>query len=88
MKTGKSRMNRELEEMSKGENLVQLIKGQRLSWFRSPRENGGVWDAQKDLHSRIGRDEKKVKTQENMERGRRKRSSSVGGEKMDRDGGR
>ena len=33
----------------------------------SPRENGGQ-DAQKDLHSGTGRDEKKGKTQENMER--------------------
>ena len=31
---------------------------------RSPRENGGGQDAQKDLHSRTGRDEKKGKTQE------------------------
>ena len=31
---------------------------------RSLRENGGEQDAQKDLHSRTGRDEKKVKTQE------------------------
>ena len=29
----KSRTNRELEEMSKGENIVQWIKGQRLSWL-------------------------------------------------------
>jgi len=28
----KSRTNRELEEMSKGENIVKWIKGQRLSW--------------------------------------------------------
>jgi hypothetical protein len=27
-----SRMNRELEEMSKGENIVKWIKGQRISW--------------------------------------------------------
>jgi len=47
---------------------------------RSPRENGGD-DAQKDLHSRTGRDEKKGKTQEKMERGGRKRSSSAGSEK-------
>ena len=33
---------------------------------RSPRENGGGWDAQKDLHSRTGRDEKKGKTQEKL----------------------
>ena len=35
MKTGngKSRTNRELEEMSKGENIVKWIKGQRISWL-------------------------------------------------------
>jgi len=39
---------------------------------RSPRENGGGQDAQKDIHSRRGRDEKKGKTQEKMERGSKK----------------
>jgi len=29
----KSRTNRELEEMSKGENIVKFIKGQRVSWL-------------------------------------------------------
>jgi hypothetical protein len=29
----KSRTNRELEEMSKGENMVIWIKGQRISWL-------------------------------------------------------
>jgi len=29
----KIRTNRELEEMSKGENIVKLIKGQRISWL-------------------------------------------------------
>ena len=42
---------------------------------------------QKDLHSRTGRDETKRKTQERMERSR-KRSSSVGSEKMERVGDR
>jgi hypothetical protein len=28
------RRNRELEELSKGENIVKLIKGQRISWLR------------------------------------------------------
>ena len=37
---------------------------------------------------RTGRDEKKGKTQEEMERGSRKRSSSAGSEKMERVGGR
>ena len=55
---------------------------------RSPREDGGGKDAQKDLHSRTGRDEKKRKTQERMERGSRKRSSSAGSKKMEGVGGR
>jgi len=55
---------------------------------RSPRGNGGGQDAQKDLHSRTGRDEKKGKIQEKMERGSRKRSSSAGSEKMERVSGR
>jgi len=29
----RSRTNRELEEMSKGKNIVKLIKGQRISWL-------------------------------------------------------
>jgi len=29
----KSRPNRKLEEMSKGENIVKWIKGQRISWL-------------------------------------------------------
>jgi len=55
---------------------------------RSPRENGGGQDAQKDLHSGTGRDEKNGNTQEKMEKGSRKRSSSAGCEKMERVGGR
>ena len=54
----------------------------------SPGENGGGQDDEKDLHLRTGRDEKKQKTQEKMERGSRKRSSSAGSEKMERVGGR
>jgi hypothetical protein len=42
----------------------------------------------KDLHSIIGRDETKRKTQERMERGSRKRSLSAGSEKMERVGDR
>jgi len=29
----KSKMNRELEEMSEGDNIVKWIKGQGLSWL-------------------------------------------------------
>ena len=42
----------------------------------------------KDLHSGNGRDEKKGKTQERVERGSRKGSSSAGSEKMEIVGGR
>ena len=52
---------------------------------RSPRENGGGQDTQKD-HSRTRRDEKKGKTQEKMEIGSRKRCAEC--EKMERVGGR
>ena len=55
---------------------------------RSPRENGGGLDSQKDLHSRTGRVEKKGKAQERVERGSRKKSSSTGSEKMERLGSR
>jgi sRNA-binding protein len=56
----------------------------------SPGETGGELDAQKDLHSRTGRDETKRKTQERMERRStlRKRSSSAGSQKMERAGDR
>jgi len=84
----KSGTNRELEEMSNGENIVQWIKGQRISWLGHLERMEEDRMSQKDLHSRTGRDEKKGKTQEKMERGSRKRSSSDGSEKMERVGGR
>ena len=65
-----------------------MYKRAKDKLVRSPRENGGGQDAQKDLHSRTGRDDKKVKTQEKMERGSRKRYSSAGSEKIERVGGR
>jgi hypothetical protein len=37
----KSRTNRELEEMSKGENIVKMDKMAKDKLVRSPRENGG-----------------------------------------------
>ena len=73
--------------MCKGENIVKWIKRAKDKLVRSPRENGGGQDAEKDLHSRIGRDEMEW-AQEKMERGSRKRSSSAGSEKMERVGGR
>ena len=64
-----------------------MDKGAKDKLAGSPGENGGGWDAQKDLHSRTGRDETKRKPQERTERSR-KRSSSAGSEKMERVGDR
>jgi hypothetical protein len=65
-----------------------MDKGAKDKLAGSPEENGGGQDAQKDLHSRTGRDETKRKTQERMERRSGKRSSSAVSEKMVRVGGR
>jgi rRNA processing protein Krr1/Pno1 len=81
----RSRTNRELEELSKGENIATWIKGQRISCLGHLER---MEDARKALHSRNGRDETKRKTHERMERRSRKRSTSAGSEKMERDGDR
>jgi len=83
-KSDESRTRRE-EQRRKYSKMDKRAKDKLV---RSPTENVGVYDAQKDLHSRPGRDEKKGKTQERMERGSRKRSLSAGSEKMERVGGR
>ena len=83
----KSRTNRVLEEMSKGENIVKWIKGQRISWL-GHLERMEEDRMPKRSYSRTGRDEKKRKTQERMEIGSRKRFSRAGNEKMERVGGR
>ena len=84
----KSRMNRELEEMSKGENIVKCIKGQRISWLghlermeedRMPKK---IFTQELEGTRRRGRPRKE------MERRSGKRSSSAGSEKMERVGGR
>jgi hypothetical protein len=65
-----------------------MNKGTKDKLVRSPGENGGGQDAQKDLHSGTGRDATKRKTQERMEKRSGKRSSSVGSEEMERVGDR
>jgi hypothetical protein len=65
-----------------------MDKGVKNKLTRSSRGNGGRRDAQKDLHLRTGRGRTAGKTQESMERGSRKRSSSAGREKMERVGDR
>ena len=83
-KSDESRTRRD-EQRRKYSKMDKRVKDKLV---RSSTENGGGQDAQKDLHSRTGRDEKKGKTQERMERGSRNRSSSAGSEKMERVGGR
>ena len=67
---------------------IKWIKGQKISWLGHLERMEEDRMPQKDVHSRTGRDEKKGKTQEKMERGSRKRSLSAGSEKMERVGGR
>jgi len=66
-------MNRELEEMSKGENIVKWIKGQRISWL------GHLERMEED------RMPKKFFTQELEGTRRRERSKKSWKEKVERD---
>jgi len=52
-------MNRELEDMSKGENIVKWIKWQRIGWLGHLEGMEEDRMPKKDVHSRTGRDEKK-----------------------------
>ena len=69
----KSRRNRELEEMSKGENIVKWIKGQRISWL------GHLERMEED------RMPKKIFTQELEEKRRRRRPRKRWKEEVERD---
>jgi len=84
----KIRTNRELEETSKGENIVKWIIGQRISWLGHLERMEEDRMSKKTFTQELGRNENKGKTQEKMERGSTKRSSSAGSEKMERVGGR
>jgi len=79
--------------MSKGENIVKWIKGQRVSWLghlermeverMSKRSSFTNWKGREE-----GEDPGKDGKRKKKERGRRKRSSSAGSENMERVGGR
>jgi len=89
MKTGNGKVGRmRTRRDGQRRKCSKMDKRANDKLVRPPIENGGGLDARKDLHSRTGSDEKKWKTQEKMERGSRKRSSSAGSEKMERVGGR
>jgi len=66
----------------KGENIVKWIKGQRISRLGHLERIEEDRMPKKIFTQELVRDEKKGKTQEKMERGRRKRSSSAGSEKI------
>ena len=72
-----------IRRAEQGRKYSKLDKRAKDKLVRSSGENGGGQNAQKDLHPRTGRDETKGKTQEWMERGSKKRSSSAGSEKME-----
>ena len=80
--------NRELEEMSKGANIVKSIKGQRISWLGHLERMEEDRMPKKIFTQELEGTRRRRKTQERMERGSRKRSSSAGSEKMERVGGR
>jgi len=84
----KSRTNRELEETRNGEYIVKWIKEHRIGWLGHLER---IWEDRmpkkiftRELEGTI----KKGKTQEKMERGSRKKSSSAGSEKIEGVGGR
>ena len=81
-KQDESRTTRD-EQRRKYSTMDQKSKDKLV---RSPGENGGGQEAQKDLHSRPVTKEEKGKTQKRMERESRKRSSSAGSEKMEKVG--
>ena len=64
----KSRTNRELEAMSKGENIVKWIKGQRISWLGHLERMEEERMPKKNFTQELERTRKKGKTQEKMER--------------------
>ena len=81
----KSRTNRELEELSKGENIVKWIKGQGIGWLgHLERMEEHRMPKRSSLKNWKGQDEEEDPGK--MERRSRKRSSSARSEKMERVG--
>jgi hypothetical protein len=88
----KSRTNRELEEIHKGENIVKWIKGQRISWLghlermKEDRMPKKIFTQKLEGTERRGRPRERWK--EEAERRSKKSSSGTGSEKMERVGDR
>ena len=84
----KSRTNRELEEMSKGQNIVKWIKGQRISWLGHLERMEEDRMPKNIFTQELKGTRRRERPRKKMERGSRKRCSSAGSEKMERVGGR
>ena len=68
MKTGNGKVGRiENQKRLAKDKYRKMDKRVKDKLVRSPRENGGGQDTQKNLHSRTGRGEKKGKTQGKVE---------------------
>jgi len=79
----KSRTNRELEEIRKGENIVKWVKGQRIRWLgHQERMEEDRMPKRSSLKNWKGREEGEYPGKDG------KRSSSAGSKKMERVGGR
>jgi hypothetical protein len=74
--------------MSKGENIVKWIKGQRINWLGHLERMEEDRMPKKIFTQELEGTRRRGRPQERMERGSRKRSSSAGSEKMERAGGR
>jgi hypothetical protein len=74
--------------MSKGENIVKWIKGQRISWLGHLERMEEDRMPRKIFTQELEGTRQRGRPRERMERGSRKRSSSARSEKMERVGDR
>jgi hypothetical protein len=84
----RTRTNRELEEMSKGENIVRWIKGQRVSWLGHLERMEENRMLKLIFSQELEGPRRKGRPQEEMERRGTKGSSCARSEEMERAGDR
>ena len=74
--------------MSKGENIVKWIKGQRISWLGQLERMEEDRMPKKIFTQELEEKRRRGRPRRRWEKGSRKRSLSAGSEKMERVGGR